>query len=103
MSLKDFAMRKKKQREEEEARAAAPPLSPTPRNGGPVDVVSPDSDPPLNAAKNLGISDGANEATALDSATSRVTTESLAGIDSGAEPIVLREVNGAGACIACLR
>jgi hypothetical protein len=90
MSLKDFAMRKKKQREEEQARAALP-LSPTPRNGGPVDVVSPDSDPPLNAAKILGITDGASEATAQDSATPRVTIESVARIDSGAEPTVLRE------------
>jgi hypothetical protein len=84
-------MRKKKQREEEQARAAALPLSPTPRNGGPVDVVSPDSDPPLNATKNLGIADGASEATAPDSATPGVTIESVAGIDSGAEPTVLRE------------
>jgi uncharacterized protein len=91
MSLKDFAMRKKKQREEEQARAAALPLSPTPRNGGPVDVVSPDSDPPLNAAKNLGIADDASEATAPDGATPGETIESVAGIDSGAEPTVLRE------------
>lgn len=84
-------MRKKKRREEEQARAAALPLSPTPRNGGPVDVVSPYSDPPLNPAKNLGITDGASEATAQDSATPWVTMESVAGIDSGAEPTVLRE------------
>lgn len=91
MSLRDFAMRKKKQREEEQARAAALPLSPTPRNGGPVDVVSPDSDPPLNTAENLGITNGASEATASENATPRMTTESVAGINNGAEPTDLRE------------
>ena len=91
MSLKDFAMRKKKQREEEQARAAALPLSPTPRNGEPVDVVSPDSDPPLNTARNLGITDGTGEAAPPDCATPSVTIESVAGFDSGAEPTVLRE------------
>jgi uncharacterized protein len=99
MSLKDFAMRKKKQREEEQARAAALPLSPTPRNGGPVDVVPPDSDPPLYAATNLGITDGADgasEGMAPDSATPRVTIESVTGIDSGAEPSFysLPQING---------
>ena len=93
MSLKDFAMRKKKQREEEQARAAVLPLSPTPRNGGPVDVVSPDSDPPLNAANSHGAIDGASETMALDGATPRVTIESVTGIDSGPEPTVLRESN----------
>jgi hypothetical protein len=90
MSLKDFAMRKKR-REEERARAAALPLSSTPINGGPVDVVSPDSDPPFNATKDLGTTDGTSEATAPGSATHRVTIEIVAGIDSGAEPTVLRE------------
>ena len=96
MSLKDFAMRKKKQREEEQARVAALPLSPTPRNGGPDDVVSPDSDPPLNATKNLGITDDASEATAPDSDTPRVTIESIAGIDNGAQPSLysLPQING---------
>ena len=80
MSLKDFAMRKKKQRELEQARAVTLPLSPTSRNEGPVDVVSPDSDPPLNAHC-------ASELTAPDS----VAMESIGGIDNGAEPTVLCE------------
>jgi uncharacterized protein len=86
MSLKDFAMRKKKQREEELARAAALPPSPTLRNGGSVDV-SPDSDPPLDPARNFGITDGASETSSQDTATPRV---SIAVIDSVAEPTVLR-------------
>jgi hypothetical protein len=85
MSLKDFAMRKKKQREEELARAAALPPSPTLRNGGSVDFC-PDSDPPLDAARNLDITDGASEASAQDTATPRV---SIAVIDSVAEPTIL--------------
>jgi len=79
MSLKDFAMRKKKQREEEQARAAALPLSPTPRNGGPVDAVSPDTNPSLNSAKNFGKNDGASGATTPDSVTPGLTVESVAG------------------------
>ena len=84
MSLKDFAMRKKKQRELEQAREATLPLSPTSRNGGPVDVVSPDSDPPLNAHC-------ASEPTSPDNSTPSVAMESVGGIDNGAEPTVLRE------------
>ncbi len=88
MSLKDFAMRKKKQREEQ-ARAAALPLSPTSRNGGPVDIVSTDPDPVLNAAKSPGVTDGASEATAPESVTPTVATEFAAAIDSDAEPTVV--------------
>jgi uncharacterized protein len=98
MSLKDFAMRKKKQREEEQARAAALPSSSTSRNGRSVDVVSPDSDLPLSAAKEPGIIDGASEATAPDNVatTPSMTTESVAVIEGPTESSLygLSQING---------
>jgi len=86
MSLKDFAMRKKKQREEELARVTALPPSPTSRNGGSVDV-SPDSDQSSDSARNPGVTDGANEASAQEMATPRAP---IVAINSVAGSAVLR-------------
>jgi hypothetical protein len=81
-------MRKKKQREEELVRATALPSSPTSRNGGSIDVF-PDSDPSLDATRIPSIADGASEGSPQDIATPRVSTESVAVIDSVVDPTVL--------------